>query len=59
MLEPRTHTEHKGQRAPRIPESMPAAAIDHFGGPEVLTAHVLPVSRIGAADRQGHRGASP
>ena len=25
---------------------MPAAAIDHFGGPEVLTAHVLPVPKI-------------
>jgi NADPH:quinone reductase len=48
MLEPRTHAEHKEPRAPHIPESMPAAAIDHFGGPEVLTAHVLPVPKIGA-----------
>src|SRR6202040_962070 len=48
MLEPRTHTERKGRRAPRIPETMPAAAIDHFGGPEVLTAHVLPVPKIDA-----------
>ena len=50
MLEPSTHTEHKGRRAPRIPQSMPAAAIDHFGGPETLTAHVLPVPKIDAAE---------
>jgi NADPH:quinone reductase len=50
MLEPRTHTEHKGRRAPRIPETMPAAAIDHFGGPEVLTAHVLPVPKIATTE---------
>jgi NADPH:quinone reductase-like Zn-dependent oxidoreductase len=29
---------------------MPAAAIDHFGGPEVLTAHVLPVPKIDATE---------
>ena len=46
MLQPRTHTEHKMRRVPRIPQSMPAAAIDHFGGPEVLTAYVLPVPKI-------------
>jgi NADPH:quinone reductase len=50
MLEPRTHAEHKERRAPRIPESMPAAAIDHFGGPEVLTAHVMPVPKVGATE---------
>jgi NADPH:quinone reductase len=50
MLEPRTHSEHKARRAPRIPESMPAAAIDHFGGPEVLTAHILPVPKIDATE---------
>lgn len=50
MLEPRTHTEHKGRRAPRIPETMPAAAIDHFGGPEVLTAHVLQVPKVSATE---------
>ena len=50
MLQPRTHSEHKARRAPRIPESMPAAAIDHFGGPEVLTAHVLPVPKIDATE---------
>lgn len=50
MLEPRTHVEHKVRRSPRIPESMPAAAIDHFGGPDVLTAHVLPVPKIDAME---------
>jgi NADPH:quinone reductase-like Zn-dependent oxidoreductase len=29
---------------------MPAAAIDHFGGPEVLTAYVLPVPKIDATE---------
>lgn len=50
MLQPRTHTEHKMRRAPRIPQSMPAAAIDRFGGPEVLTAYVLPVPKIDATE---------
>ena len=27
---------------------MPAAAIDHFGGPEVLTLHIVPVPAIDA-----------
>ena len=48
MLQPRTHTEQMRRHAPRIPESMPAAAIDHFGGPEVLTPHILPVPKIDA-----------
>ncbi len=50
MLEPRTHVEHKRRRAPRIPETMPAAAIDRFGGPEVLTAHILPVPKVDATE---------
>lgn len=49
MLEPRTHAEYKERHAPHIPGLMPAAAIDHFGGPEVLTTHVLPVPKIDAA----------
>jgi NADPH2:quinone reductase len=32
--------------APDIPETMRAAAIDRFGGPEVLTIHTLPVPSI-------------
>jgi NADPH:quinone reductase len=50
MLQPRTHTEHKQRPAPRIPHAMPAVAIEHFGGPEVLTATVLPVPKIDAAE---------
>jgi NADPH2:quinone reductase len=50
MLQARTHTEHKMRRAPRIPQSMPAAAIDHFGGPEALIAYVLPVPKIDATE---------
>jgi NADPH:quinone reductase-like Zn-dependent oxidoreductase len=38
------------RHAPRIPETMPAAAIDHFGGPEVLTPHILPVPKIDAIE---------
>lgn len=30
---------------PYIPETMKAAAIDRYGGPEVLQSHVLPVPR--------------
>lgn len=48
MLEPRTLTANKGRRPPRIPQIMPAAAIDHFGGPEVLTEHIVPVPKIDA-----------
>src|SRR5882724_4178901 len=31
---------------PQVPEAMQAAAIDRFGGPEVLTLHVLPVPSL-------------
>src|SRR3984893_17048697 len=50
MLQPRTHTEQMRRHAPRIPETMPAAAIDHFGGPEVLTPHILAVPKIDATE---------
>src|SRR3954467_12720615 len=33
---------------PFIPETMQAAAIDQYGGPEVLQPHVLPVPRPGS-----------
>jgi hypothetical protein len=33
-------TAHR-RRPARLPQVMPAAAIDHFGGPEVLTLHVV------------------
>jgi NADPH2:quinone reductase len=31
-----------------VPEHMKALAIDHYGGPEVLTLHTLPVPELGA-----------
>jgi NADPH:quinone reductase len=42
----KTLSHHKGGRATDIPQTMQAAAIDHFGGPEALTIHVLPVPKI-------------
>jgi NADPH2:quinone reductase len=33
-----------------LPQSMRAAAIDHPGGPEVLTIHTLPLPQFGAKD---------
>ena len=33
-----------------VPTTMRAAAIDHFGGPEVLSIHVRPVPVPGAGD---------
>jgi NADPH:quinone reductase len=35
---------------PSIPETLRAAAIDHFGGPEVLYLHALPVPRPEAGE---------
>jgi NADPH:quinone reductase-like Zn-dependent oxidoreductase len=37
----------KGKSARTIPKTMRAAAIDRFGGPEVLTIHTLPVPEPG------------
>jgi hypothetical protein len=34
----------------RVPRTMFAAAIDRFGGPEVLTAHALPVPPLDAGE---------
>jgi NADPH:quinone reductase-like Zn-dependent oxidoreductase len=45
---PRSRTSESGRRPVTIPKTMPAAAIDHFGGPELLTLHVLPVPAIDA-----------
>src|ERR1700682_6109682 len=39
-------TCHRTPRAQTIPEIMHAAAIDRFGGPEVLTLHKLPVPTL-------------
>lgn len=38
----KTHTETRHRETRAIPETMRAAAIDRFGGPEVLTVHELP-----------------
>src|SRR5437764_3951549 len=35
---------------PDIPETMRAAAIDRFGGPEVISTHTLPVPRPNAQE---------
>src|SRR4030088_758948 len=34
----------------RVPDTMRAAAIDRFGGPEVLTLHTLPVPKVDAGE---------
>jgi hypothetical protein len=52
----RTHSrsrDHRGSRsaeASKIPEIMRAAAIDRFGGPEVLSIRSLPVPSLDAGE---------
>jgi len=41
----RKPTDEVPDMQPYIPETMKAAAIDRYGGPEVLQSHVLPVPR--------------
>jgi NADPH:quinone reductase-like Zn-dependent oxidoreductase len=41
---------HGAKHMAHIPETMVAAAIDRFGGPEVLTIHALPVPPIGPGE---------
>ena len=36
--------------AMHVPRTMFAAAIDHFGGPDVITGHALPVPALDAAE---------
>src|ERR1700682_1576951 len=43
VIAPRHHTMH-------VPRTMFAAAIDRFGGPEVITAHALPVPAVDAGE---------
>src|SRR3982074_1777352 len=43
FVTPAHHTMH-------VPRTMFAAAIDRFGGPEVLTAHALPVPTVDAGE---------
>src|SRR5258706_11264775 len=42
----RNHTSGHSRHTAHIPHTMPAAAIDHFGGPELLTPHNVPVPAI-------------
>ncbi|MDQ1469889.1 MAG: NADPH:quinone reductase [Bryobacterales bacterium] len=42
-VETKNHSDEKPSGDIEIPETMPAAAIDGFGGPEVLTLHKAPV----------------
>ena len=43
----RNQSSGHSRYAARVPHTMPAAAIDHFGGPEVLTLHNVPVPAVG------------
>jgi NADPH:quinone reductase len=43
LITPRHHTMH-------VPRTMYAAAIDRFGGPQVITAHSLPVPAVDAGE---------
>jgi hypothetical protein len=43
FVTPRHHTMH-------VPRTMFAAAIDRFGGPEVITPHALPVPAVDAGE---------
>ena len=43
MLDPARTRTHATRRTAPLPDTMAAAAIDRFGGPEVLTLHRLPV----------------
>jgi hypothetical protein len=39
-------SEVRNEKEPSIPQIMHAAAIDRFGGPEVLSLHTLPVPKL-------------
>src|SRR5262249_49392576 len=43
---PRRRADAGSKRSPAVPEMMLAAAIDRFGGPDVLTMHTLPVPKV-------------
>jgi NADPH:quinone reductase len=57
----RKHPGGQHARETEIPEIMQAAALDRFGGPEVLTLHKVPVPELDkgevliALDTCGHR----
>jgi NADPH2:quinone reductase len=41
-----SRTARHSQRAAKVPQTLRAAALDRFGGPEVLKAHILPVPAL-------------
>jgi NADPH:quinone reductase-like Zn-dependent oxidoreductase len=47
---PRTGIDADRRRNKPIPETMRAAAIDRFGGPEILTLHTMPVPHLDAGE---------
>jgi hypothetical protein len=47
MLQRRDDIRGGAKQKIHIPHTMLAAAIDHYGGPEVLAIHALPVAPAG------------
>src|SRR6202167_4463516 len=50
MLDRTRNLLNPSYQAMHVPRTMFAAAIDRFGGPEVITAHALPVPEIDAGE---------
>jgi NADPH:quinone reductase len=50
MLDRTRNFPDPGHHAMHVPRTMFAAAIDRFGGPEVITAHALPVPEVDAGE---------
>lgn len=46
----RNHRSTAPTEASKVPQTMHAAAIDRFGGPDVLTLHTLPVPKVGVGE---------
>src|ERR1700738_5686429 len=49
-MAPTMKSSAKKSKQQSVPATMRAAAIDHYGGPEVLTLHELPVPKVGAKE---------
>src|SRR6202046_1247032 len=50
MLDRTRNLLNPSYQAMHVPRTMFAAAIDRFGGPEVITAHALPVPKVDAGE---------
>jgi hypothetical protein len=50
MLDRTRNFPNPSHHAMHVPRTMFAAAIDRFGGPEVITAHALPVPEVDAGE---------